>query len=62
MDLTLNFLRRLKKDPGKAQVIDFSEVEVGEAGYKPDLTKSPTCSMKEMSNNNSCAQNNDSRK
>ena len=43
MDLTLNFLRRLKKDPGKAQVIDFSEVEVGEAGYKPDLTKSPTC-------------------
>lgn len=53
MDLTLNFLERLKKDPGKAHVINFSDVEVGEAGYKPDLTKSPTRSMKKMSNNNS---------
>lgn len=39
MDLTLNFLRRLKKDPGKAQVINFSDAEVREAGYKPDLTR-----------------------
>ena len=42
MDLTLNFLRRLKKiqknkiNQGKLRF--FSDVEVREAAYKPDLT------------------------
>lgn len=37
MDLTLNFLRRLKKkNQGKLRF--FSDVEVREAAYKLDLT------------------------